>query len=468
MKINNVNKKLMEIAMSNDYIEILTLANDVYKLDINLFLDNFDFIYKQLKGLLISSTIKLSDYDRVFLLFKNIFINVEPKYIFDFINEYMEINKTIPFKSDIFNILLTFKLDYNFLIRYNYLFYCLPKELLYFVFTDNIFDEDALQNRINILNTVIDIENINVFRLNSYQFKKEINIFSRYIPLNIYDRIEKTIEYCPIWDIKLNNFFNSDYILDSGKNLGRYDISKYIGKEFCIDEMLKKDNKNVLSISKIREIVFKEDSLILKSNNKDMEISYLKFDMNTQYFLERFLSNFKNINFIIDLQNYQETGSISNSNLQQIQENIIKNSMNIDFISTLLLYKSNLKKKVFMKSLEIKIDNLIFKINTNMVNNFNFEIIRDIPIKFFQKLIEESNLNFNDYKKIFKNINNKYYKSNFNNLLINQLILIRKQIKNKKLSLSEFNSLCILIKSNLLKSNINKNILSDLEYKFKV
>ena len=63
MKINNVNKKLMEIAMSNDYIEILTLANDVYKLDINLFPDNFDFIYKQLKGLLISSTIKLSDYD---------------------------------------------------------------------------------------------------------------------------------------------------------------------------------------------------------------------------------------------------------------------------------------------------------------------------------------------------------------------------------------------------------------------
>lgn len=499
-----VNRKILEIAMCEDRAEALNLTYKLFKLDKEFFLNNFEHIYFDYLKLHLMETI--SDNDRVlFESVKTVFSKSNVKYLLDFIESYMAENKELPFSTLIIEYLFTFKIKYSDITKFPYIYNTIPSELYYFIFTDNVEEELELQNRINILNTKASPNRSSLYslmKIGSLGFSNKINLNSNFIPENIEERMKKTEEFCPIWTIELATIIRKRFITNFGNKLSSFEYEPNAKNTNLLDII-----KESTTYKKYESYFKKINKFKLNTNNKELSLIkvsdiYCVTILQDRFILENYLgfdfeilfediahqgNLLEGINTVLSSLEYKQyilddsfntkishTGTINYTAIDELSIQIILKSNDPMLMDSVFTYKNNIKKREFMKSLDIKLD-YCFK-NPEYINKKILKTFGNLPIVLFEKAINSCNLEVSQYIDMFEYVknrnkfsywNNKYQKIKFESKLYNQLNLIKKKVKIGEISDRDFYKIVKGLQKHL-NSEKDLDLIKDLSYKYVV
>lgn len=500
-----VNKKILEIAMCEDRAEALNLTYKLFKLDKEFFLNNFENIYYDYLKLHLMEAIDYND-RLLFESIKSCFSKVDVKYLLDFIESYIEKNKELPFSNLIIDYLFTFKIKYDEIVKFPYIYNIIPADSYYFIFTNNNKEELELQNRINILNTKAESNRSSLYSLmgtGKFGFSKKIDIISNFIPENIEERMKKTEEFCPIWSVKQSTTIKKRFITNFGRKLSSFNYIPNTNNTNLLDIVKESDtykkyksnfeninkfklnaNRKGLRLTKVSDIycvTILQDRFILESySGIDFEIIFedIASQGNLIDGIKTVLSSFEYKKYILDSSfktNISYEGIIrEHSTLNELIAQIVLTSSEPTLLNSVFNYKNNIKKKDFIKSLDIKINSCIE--NNEYINKNTLKIFGNLPIVLFEKVINECDLEVNQYINLFSYVenrnkfiywNNEYQNIKFESKLYNQLNLIKKNVKKGKLTDRDFYKIVKGLQKQL-DSKRDSTLIEDLAYKYTV
>lgn len=501
-----VNRKILEIAMCEDRAEALNITYSLFKLDKEFFLNNFEHIYFDYLKLHLMETI--DDNDRVlFESVKTVFSKLNVKYLLDFIESYIEENKELPFSNLnlIIDYLFTFKIKYSDITKFPYIYNTIPSDLYYFIFTDNLEEELELQNRINILNTKASPNRSSFYslmKIGNLGFSKKIDLNSNFIPENIEERMKKTQEFCPIWTIELSKIVKKRFITNFGNNLSSFEYVPNTRNTYLLDiikesNTYKKYKSNFENINKFKLTMNKKELSLIKISDiycitilQDRFIleNYLGFDFEILFAdiahqgklldgINTVLSSLEYKQYILD-DSFQTkisyTGILDYTTINELLAQIILKSNEPILMNSVFTYKNNIKKREFMKSLDIKLDYCIK--NPEYINKKILKTFGNLPMVLFEKAINSCELGVSQYIDMFEYVknrnkfsywNNQYQKIKFESKLYNQLNLIKKKVKIGELSDRDFYKIVMGLKKHL-NSEKDSDLIKDLSYKYVV
>lgn len=501
-----VNRKILEIAMCEDRAEALNLTYTLFKLDKEFFLNNFEHIYFDYLKLHLMETI--ADNDRVlFESFKAVFSKTDVNYLLDFIESYIEKNKELPFSNLIIDYLFTFKIKYSVISKFPYIYNTIPSDLYYFIFTDTFEEESDLQNRINILNTKANpnrssLSLYSLMKIGNLGFSKKIEFSSNFIPENIEERMKKTEEFCPIWSIKFPVIIKKRFMTNFGNKLSSFEYAsnnnniqlldvvkesntykKYKSNFENINKFKLDTNKKELSLTKVSDIycvIVLQDRFILENYlGTDFEILFEDIAHQGSLLdgINTVLSSFEYKQYILDdsfKTKISYTGILGYTTINELSTQIILKSNEPMLLNSVFTYKNNIKKREFMKSLDIKLDYCIK--NPEYINKKILKTFGNLPMVLFEKAINSCELGVSQYIDMFEYVknrnkfsywNNQYQKIKFESKLYNQLNLIKKKVKLGELSDRDFYKIVMGLKKHL-NSEKDSDLIKDLSYKYVV